>query len=342
MSRKVQEAIDPSNSIIELDKKKIIEEINLKGAYQDTGVLIKKWDEEDDEHFITETNKNGAHFIGVLDGRLDRHGYGINFYKTGEKYLGYFEQDLPNKHGIYLWAPIIKGRNIQIECYHGLWKNNKKDKNGIYIWMNEPLNNKEFDNANFDAYVGSFDNDKFVRGTYLSKISDDYYLYHGNFDGEGKKTDDNAFFYSSKYDRVLHGKIEKDNFVSAYVAFFESDSGEIKNIVYCTFDKTGSVDNIIMQNELKAEDKKKEEDEIILFRNVILEIDYFGIIYNRYHEIKDFIRDNVSSIEMLEDKNKFPLLMSLCSKHGEENIFKTIERKVFDKKQPPQQAQKEP
>ena len=83
MSRKVQEAIDPSNSIIELDKKKIIEEINLKGAYQDTGVLIKKWDEEDDEHFITETNKNGAHFIGVLDGRLDRHGYGINFYKTG-------------------------------------------------------------------------------------------------------------------------------------------------------------------------------------------------------------------------------------------------------------------
>lgn len=53
--------------------------------------------------------------------------------------------------------------------------------------MNEPLNNKEFDNANFDAYVGNFDNDKFVRGTYLSKISDDYYLYHGNFDGEGKK-----------------------------------------------------------------------------------------------------------------------------------------------------------
>lgn len=41
MSRKVQEAIDPSNSIIELDKKKIVEEINLKGAYQDTGVLIK-------------------------------------------------------------------------------------------------------------------------------------------------------------------------------------------------------------------------------------------------------------------------------------------------------------
>ena len=88
-----------------------------------------------------------------------------------------------------------------------------------------------------------------------------------------------------------------------------------------------------MQNELKAEDKKKEEDEIILFRNVILEIDYFGIIYNRFHEIKDFIRDNINSVEVLEDKNKFPLFMSLCSKNNEDNIFKNIEKKVFEKKQ---------
>ena len=332
MSRKAKEASGPNSSIIELDKKKIKEEINIKGVYQDNGVLIKKWDEEDDENFITETNKNGSHFIGVLNGRLERHGYGVNFYKSGEKYLGYFDQDLPNKHGIYLWAPVIKGRNIQIECYHGIWKNNKKDKNGIYIWMNEPLNNKEFDNANFDAYVGIFDNDKFLRGTYLSKISDDYYLYHGNFDNEGKKTDDNAFFYSSKYDRILHGKIEKDAFASAYVSFFESDSGEIKNLVYCTFDKMGSVDSIIMQNDLKEEERKKEEDIITLFRNVILEIDYFGIIYNRFHEIKDFIRDNINSVEVLEDKEKFPSFMLLCSKHNDDNIFKNIEKKVFDKK----------
>ena len=333
MSRKAQESSSVPNSIVELDKKKILEEINSKGRYQDTGVIIKKWDEENEENFITEIKKNGSHFIGVLNGRLERHGYGINFYKSGEKYLGYFDQDFPNKSGIYLWAPVIKGRNIQIECYHGLWKNNKKDKKGIYIWMNEPLNNKEFDNANFDTYVGIFDNDKFVRGTYLSKISDDFYLYHGNFDNEGKKTDDNAFFYSSKYDRILHGKIEKDFFVNAYVSFFESDSGEIKNLVYCTFDKTGSVDNIIMQNDLKEEERKKEEEEVTLFRNVILEIDYFGIIYNRFHEIKDFIRDNINSVEVLEDKNKFPLFMSLCSKHNEDNIFKNIEKKVFEKKQ---------
>ena len=99
------------------------------------------------------------------------------------------------------------------------------------------------------------------------------------------------------------------------------------NLVYCTFDKMGSVENIIMMKDLKQEERKKEEDEITLFRNVILEIDYFGIIYNRFHEIKDFLRDNVNSIEVLEDKNKFPLFMSLCSKHNEDNIFKNIEKK---------------
>ena len=132
MSKKSLEAENPE-SIIELDKKKILEEMSTKGQYQDTGVLIKKWDtnedkENPDDSFIIETNKNGSRFIGVLNGRLERQGHGINFYKSGEKYLGNFDQDLPNRHGIYLWAPVLKGRNIQIECYHGFWKIIKKTK----------------------------------------------------------------------------------------------------------------------------------------------------------------------------------------------------------------------
>ena len=330
LSKNPQES--SKDTIIELDKKKILEEISSKGKYEENDVLIKKWDENSDS-FIIESKKNSTHFIGILNSLLERNGYGINFYKNGEKYIGYFEHDLPNKNGIYIWSPTIKGRNIHFECYQGLWKNNQKEKNGIYIWLNEPLNNKEFDNADFDAYVGIFDKDKYVKGTYLSKIKDDYYLYHGGFDKDGKKCDDNAFFYSSKYDRILKGKIEKDVFINAYVAFFESDSGEIKNLVKCDFNKKGNVESIILMNDLKEEEKNKEEKEITLFRNVILEIDYFGVIYERFHEIKDFIRDNINSVEIFEDKKKFPNLMNLCSKHGDNNnIFKNIEKKVFDNK----------
>ena len=92
----------------------------------------------------------------------------------------------------------------------------------------------------------------------------------------------------------------------------------------------GVVENIIKMSDLNEEERKKEENEITLFRNVILEIDYFGIIYNRFHEIKDFIRDNANSINIFEDKNKFPLFMNLCTKHNEDNLFKSLEKTDFD------------
>lgn len=85
--------------------------------------------------------------------------------------------------------------------------------------MDEPENNNDFDSSNFDAYCGEIEEDKYKRGTYLTKKGDDYYLYHGNFDENGRKTDENAFFYSSKFDRLLKGNIQNDNFINFLIYF---------------------------------------------------------------------------------------------------------------------------
>jgi hypothetical protein len=61
--------------------------------------------------------------------------------------------------------------------------------------MDQPENNYEYDNANFDAYLGEFDEDRYLRGTYISKLNNEYYIYHGNFSKDGKKNDNNAFFF---------------------------------------------------------------------------------------------------------------------------------------------------
>lgn len=321
-------------SIIELDKKKINESIEEKGLYKEGDeVLIKRWDSEgDSDNYICEIKKDNSKFIGVLNGRLERNGYGIHCYKTGEKYLGYFEQDQPNKHGIYMWSPMLKGKTIHTECYHGRWTNNKKDKSGIYLWMNEPFGNELFEKANFDVYVGEFDNDKYVRGTYLSKVSDDYYLYHGNFDSDGKKSDDNAFFYSSKRDRILHGKIVKDAFVSAYITFFDSKSGNIEKVVYAFFDKFGGVNKIILQESLKTEECENEKKMVTQFRGVILSENYFGNIYNKYKEVDKFIKDKkMESIEILEDEEVFPKIMKLVMSHRSNNIYFDIETKALQR-----------
>jgi len=157
--------------------------------------------------------------------------------------------------------------------------------------MEEPENNKEFDNANFDAFVGEIEEDKYKKGTYLSKKIDDYYLYHGNFDENGRKTDDNAFFYSSKFDRLLKGKIVNDNFENGYVAFFDSETGLINDLVYCTFGGDGDVTSI------KRKETSNELIEEIISHNLSKKRRFSS--YKRVTEKTYFFNHLIDSIKQL-------------------------------------------
>lgn len=319
-------------SIFEIDKNKINEEITKTGQYQSDDVFLKKWENEDDsEGYVCQLTRNNSTFIGVLNDGFQREGYGINNLENGDKYLGYFERDKRNKNGIYFFAPEEKNGKVLIECYQGFWKNNAKEKNGLYIWLEESNDNNSFDNANFDAYVGEIENDEYKRGTYLSKIGDDYYLYHGNFDNEGRKTDNDAFFYSSKYDRLLHGKIFEDTFLNGYISYFDSNTGLILELAYTTFDKEGNLINIISKDDIEKDEINKEEKIMTLFRNIILQEDYFGSIYDKFQKTKNFIEENMNGVEIFDDRDKFPKIIDLCSGYNNNNIYKAIERKVFDK-----------
>lgn len=320
---------------IELDKDRVMEELNEKGEYEGNEISIRKMeaeegDEEENDSYLVEITKNNSRFMGILNNEFKREGYGLNKLENGDTYLGYFENDERSKHGIYIWAPEKRSKNTLTECYHGFWKENKKEKNGIYIWLEEPKKNSQFDKANFDAYVGEFEDDTYKKGTYLSKVGDNYYLYYGKFDREGQKSDDNAYFYSSKNDRLLHGRISKDNFMSGYISMFDPNSGLLKDLAYCTFDKDGNNTSIILKDELQKEEKDREVKAITTFRNIILEYDYFGIIYDKYKEIKKCINKDFDSIDIFEDGKKFPKIMKLCSDYNSNNINNDIVNKIKD------------
>ena len=321
---------------IELDRARVTEELNENGEYEGDGILIRKMeheeddedDEDENETYVTQIQKNNSTFIGILNNEFKREGYGLNILENGDEYLGYFENDQRSKHGIYIWASERKGKNYFTEFYHGFWKENKKEKNGIYLWLEEPKNNKEFDRANFDAYVGEFEDDSYKKGTYLSKVGDEYYLYFGKFDREGKKSDDNAYFYSSKNDRLIHGRVSRDNFMNGYISMFDPESGLLKELAYCTFDKDGNSTSIILKDELQKEEKDREVKAITLFRNIILEVDYFGIIYDKYKEIRKFINKEIDSIDVFEDGKKFPKIMKLCSDYNTNNIYNDVVKNI--------------
>ena len=64
-----------------------------------------------------------------------------------------------------------------------------------------------FDKCDLDAYIGDIDMDSYVKGVYLIKRQDNYYLYYGGFDSSGKKSGNDCFYYNSTEDKVLYGTI---------------------------------------------------------------------------------------------------------------------------------------
>jgi len=313
---------------IEIDRLKVMKEINENGQYENNNILLKLSElneETENKSYIIEITKKNSSFIGILNEEFKREGYGLNNFENGDKYLGYFQNDQRSQNGIYFWSPEIKDKKILTECYYGNWKNNKKEESGIYIWLSEPNNNSIFDEANFEAFIGKFEDDMYKKGTYLIKEGDEYYLYHGLFDREGKKSDDDAYFYSSKNDTLIHGRISKDIFRNGYIFVFDSDNGSVKEMAYCNFDKNGNLIDSTYKNNLLKEDKEKEEKNICNFRNVILNVDYFGYIYDKYKEIYNFINNEIDSIDVFENKEKLKQINKLCNDYNYNNIYNDIE-----------------
>ena len=320
---------ESSTTTFKLERAKINEVLSNQEEYKDDDILIKKWEENSNSgNYLAEITKDGTQFLGILNSRLEKEGYGYYRFQNDDHYFGSFKYDQRNYNGFYIWPSEQRGDKIHTESYHGFWKDNKKNKYGIYLWLDEEEDNEEFDKANFEAYVGNFDGNKYIRGTFLRKDGDNYYVYHGNFTPEGKKNDEKAFFYSSSLDRLFHGHIENDAFKNGYISYF-NDDGIIDNIVYCDFGDNKEVKKMIMQEDMKEEDLKKEKDDNTLFRNVILSIDYFGEIYNTFKSTVKFLIEEMGELTIFEDKEKFPTLMKLIVAYNRNNIYFDIENKAL-------------
>ena len=312
---------EPSSTTISLERAKINEILSKEEQYLENDILIKKWEGENNSgNFLCQVEKDGTQFIGVLNNRLEKEGFGYYQFINGDHYFGSFKYDQRNYNGFYIWPQEERDGKIHTESYHGFWKDNKKNKYGIYLWLDEEEDNEEFDNANFDAYVGYFENNIIKRGTFLQKKEDNYYVYHGDFSPDGKRNDEKAFFYSSNLDRLFHGKIENDIFKSGYISYFNED-GLLENIVYCDFGENKEVKKITMEKDINTEDKKKEKDDNTLFRNVILSIDYFGKIYKTYKSTVKFLIEEMREIDIFEDKERFPNMMKTAVAYNKDNIY---------------------
>ena len=313
------------NKII-FDKSLIFKSLDKFGEYKNEKLktTIKKWEDDDvtSNMFIIKI-EGDCSFLGVINGLFEREGFGVNTYSNGDYYFGYFSENERNKHGIYSYKPKIENNNILSEYYYGSWKDNYKDGYGIYLWLKENKSTKsfsDFSNSSFKAYIGNISRDVFTKGTLLIKSFDNYFVYHGTFNSEGKKHGDLSFFYSAQKELLLYGTFENDNFISGFISTFNDEGNLIK---ICKYNNSEMVERKdINQIEIDIVEKI-----MFNFRNVIMSKDYFGDVYKEFGNVVKFKEKHMNNLDIL-NSDKYIDIMNAVVKYNKITIFKDIENYV--------------
>ena len=309
--------------------------MNVNKKYQINNTTIIRWEDEmnpDTKMYVLKNKFNNLPFIGVVNYDFKREGYCVNKYLNGDEYFGNYSNDLRNRQGIYIYKPKYEtGKIILRQYYFGLWENDLKQGRGIYVWLKEDKNNSKnsynnksynpfnnFDKANFDAYVGNFDKNKFTKGTLLKKEGDNYFVFHGWF-LNSKKNGKNCFYYSAKLEEILYGTFKDDKFIEGFVGKFD-DNGDLKNLIKY---KNKS---IIEKDKFEPSDDEKEvAKKILTFRNIIMSQDYFGILYDKFKDAIDFKNANMNNVELFNSYLYLDLL-DIAASYNQVSIFKDIEK----------------
>ena len=308
----------PTN-YIHFDSPVVSESITKNGEYKQDNIKVKKWGDEvgDKRMYLLDAEEKTLKFRGIVNLFFEREGYGINEHENGDKYFGYYKNDARNGHGIYSFVPKKKGEDILSEFYYGFWKSDLKDGQGIYLWLRENANKKpfsDFENANFQAFVGEIERDIFKKGTLLSKEGEDYLVYHGNFDIDGNREGKNCFFFSAALEELCFGEFLDDHFIKGYVAHFDEEGNVEDFLKY-------SDGQIISKEKLNEEEFKKNSEIMFDFRNVIMDKDYFGDVY------KEFEKNKMNTLDVFNSDN-YLSLMSVATGYNKVTIYKDIEKNV--------------
>ena len=313
------------NKII-FDKAIIFKSLDQLGEYKNEKLktTIKKWEDDDvtSNMFIIKIDGD-CPFLGVINGLFQREGFGVNTYSNGDYYFGYFSENERNKHGIYSFKPKIENNLILSEYYYGSWKDNSKDGYGIYLWLKENKATKsfsDFSNSSFKAYIGNISRDAFTKGTLLIKSDNNYFVYHGTFNSEGKKQGDLSFFYSAQKELLLYGSFENDNFISGFVSTF-NDEGIIIKI--CKYNNG----ELIERKDINPIEIEIVEKILFNFRNVIMSKDYFGDVYKELGNVVKFKEKHMNNLDIL-NSDKYIDIMNAVVRYNKITIFKDIEKYV--------------
>lgn len=316
------------SSYLELNKLEVIAEIELEKKYSTEGITIIKWEEDTDEtekKLLANIKKDNFSFVGPLNMKLQKDGIGLMKYANDDRYFGMYQKDQRNRQGLYMYAPSTQDGSIKSEYYFGTWNNNIKHGRGIYMWLSEQENVtpfSDFDNADFDCFHGEVNNELLRKGTYMSKKNGEYFVYHGSINDKGEKHSDNAFYYNSTNDQLMYGSVRNDKFEKGFIALFDED-GNLTNIMEFELGTDGKVQQYKQKQEIENDKLEQITEDMTLFRNIILEEDYFGMVYNILKETTEIINEKMNGLDIYHAKD-FADIVDASYKFNDMKLYEKV------------------
>ena len=137
-----------------------------------------------------------------------------------------------------------------------------------------------------------------------------------------EKEGDNSFYYNSDKDELMYGKVEKNKFINAYLSVFDEE-GNIKNGIFVNYDQNGKITDYKQKEEMP--DKSAVFDKMFNFRNIILDKDYFGQVFETFKNTMEYLASEVN-LESLDSPEKFPKLINASFNFNKMTIKDDIEK----------------
>ena len=281
---------------------------------------------EEDYIFAFENKDEKIPFLGVVNVNFQRFGYCLNTYLNGDIYFGYYLRDKMNKKGFYSFKPIIEDKYKLSQYYLGSWENDFFEGIGIYLWIKEnkdqiPFN--DFDNSNFDAFIGNSEKGVFKKGALLKYNKNNLIVYYGSFSVSGKKDGNNCFYYNNNSEEMCFGTYKNDIFIEGFVSKFNKNNGKMTDlIVYKTNEnKKPEVQKIKIENETNVEYIMSK------FRNVVLSKNYCKEMYNDFKKVIQFRDDKMNDINNILDNDKYEKIINILESN-KFNLYKDIEKNI--------------
>jgi hypothetical protein len=194
-------------------------------------------------------------YVGHLNKKLLRKGFGKYTYPNGDVYIGEWANNKKEGTGILV--------HNDEEIYCGKWRDGYRDEVGMYFWKNADSDRK-------DVFLGKVSKDQLKEGVYISKSSDSNtfndldnglvnYIYYGEFNNDGTKSDKEGFLYDVDRTFLFYGELKNNKIESGYQIFFDTEMKKFTNIVHFTMSPT---ENKIIEIKKAAVLKDSEKNKI--------------------------------------------------------------------------------